>query len=186
MGWRAVGRQRQRSGQRVAWRGLQADFLESDILDVEDKVQAKFDIVFASTGVLCWQPDIGSFARTVRHLLTEGGFFYLLDGHPFRNVMVDETGEAQPGRIVGDYFRKAVWAYDGLGDYTDPEFLAPTPSYEWDWTLGEVVTALCEAGLRIEFLHEFPQYFYSGYTPIDVADNRIERYPCTFSLKASG
>ena len=41
-----------------------------------------------------------------------------------------------------------------------------------------------EAGLRIEFLHEFPQYFYSGYTPYDVADDKVELYPCTFSLKA--
>ena len=165
--------------------GIPADFIESDILDVLDKVQTKFDIVFASTGVLCWLPDISLFAHAVRHLLVEGGFFYLLDGHPFRNVMLDEQGEAVPGRIVGDYFRKTVWEYNGLGDYTDPEFLAPTLSYEWDWTLGEVVSALCQTGLRIEFLHEFPQYFYSGYTPYDVEDDKVELYPCTFSLKVT-
>ena len=165
--------------------GIQAEFIESDILDVMEKVDAKFDIVFASTGVLCWLPDINSFARTVRHLLRDGGFFYIHDGHPIRNVMLDENGEVVPGRIVGDYFRKQVWEYPGMGDYTDPEFLAPTPSYEWDWTLGEVVSALCQAGLRIEFLHEFPQYFYSGYTPYDVEDNQIELFPCTFSLKAT-
>jgi SAM-dependent methyltransferase len=162
-----------------------ADFIESDIMDVINNVNRKFDIVFCSTGVLCWIPDIERFAQTVHHLLNPGGFFYIHDGHPFRNVMVGEDGEVQPGRLVGDYFRKKVWHYPDLGDYTDPTFLAPTPSYEWDWTLGEVVTALCQAGLRIEFLHEFPQYFYSGYTPYDVEDNKTELYPCTFSLKAS-
>jgi hypothetical protein len=50
--------------------------------------------------------------------------------------------------------------------------------------MGEIVTASCEAGLRIAFLHEFPQYFYNGYTPHDVENDRIELYPCTFSLKA--
>ena len=56
---------------------------------------------------------------------------------------------------------------------------------EWDWTLGELITALCKAGLKIEFLHEHPQYFYNGYTPYDVEDNKVELYPCTFSVKAT-
>ena len=163
---------------------LNADFIEANILDVTDRIHDTFDIVFSSTGVLCWLPDINAYARTVRRLLVDGGFFYLFDGHPFRTLFLDEKGEIQPDQILGNYFREQVWAYEGMGDYTDPDFLTPTPSYEWDWTLGEVVTALCGAGLRIEFLHEFPQYFYSGYTPYDVEENKVERYPCTFSLKA--
>jgi SAM-dependent methyltransferase len=165
--------------------GIDAKFIESDILDVMGKVNQKFDIVFSSTGVLCWLPDIQLYAITVRHLLKEGGFFYLFDGHPFRNVLIDESGTVSSDRIQGDYFRKTVWAYDQMEDYTDPDLLIAIPSYEWDWTLGEVVTALCDAGLRIVFLHEFPQYFYSGYTPYDVVDNKVEYYPCTFSLKAT-
>jgi SAM-dependent methyltransferase len=165
--------------------GIDAKFIESDILDVMGKVNQKFDIVFSSTGVLCWLPDIQLYAITVRHLLKEGGFFYLFDGHPFRNVLIDESGTVSSDRIQGDYFRKTVWAYDQMGDYTDPDLLIAMPSYEWDWTLGEVVTALCDAGLRIVFLHEFPQYFYSGYTPYDVVDNKVEYYPCTFSMKAT-
>jgi SAM-dependent methyltransferase len=165
--------------------GIDAKFIESDILDVMGKVNQKFDIVFSSTGVLCWLPNIQLYAITVRHLLKEGGFFYLFDGHPFRNVLIDESGTVSSDRIQGDYFRKTVWAYDQMGDYTDPDLLIAMPSYEWDWTLGEVVTALCDAGLRIVFLHEFPQYFYSGYTPYDVVDNKVEYYPCTFSLKAT-
>jgi SAM-dependent methyltransferase len=164
---------------------IQAKFIESDIMEVMDKINEKFDIVFCSTGVLCWLPDINRFAQTVRHLLNDGGFFYTMDGHPFRNVMLDESGERQPDHIVGDYFRKQVWHYNDLWDYTDPDVKAEMPSYEWDWTLGEVVTALCASGLRIDFLHEFPQYFYSGYTPCDVEDNKQELYPCTFSLKAT-
>jgi SAM-dependent methyltransferase len=165
--------------------GIDAQFIESDILDVIEKVNQKYDIVFSSTGVLCWLPDIQVYANTVRHLLKEDGFFYIFDGHPFRNVLIDESGSVSPDRIQGDYFRKKVWEYDQLGDYTDPDLLVSMPSFEWDWTLGEVVTAFCNAGMRIVFLHEFPQYFYSGYTAYDVADNKVEHYPCTFSLKAT-
>jgi SAM-dependent methyltransferase len=164
--------------------GISAEFIEADVMDVMEKVHSRFDIVFASTGVLCWLPDIHRFAQTVRHLLKDGGFFYLLDGHPFRNMLVDSTGNAGPQRIQGDYFRKEVWRYADMGDYTDPSVKIEAPSFEWNWTLGEVVTALCQAGLRLEFLHEFPQYFYSGYTPYDVVDEQVESFPCVFSLKA--
>jgi len=164
--------------------GIQADFIESDILDACQKVSGKYDIVFSSTGVLCWQPDINLFAQTTRALLKDGGFFYLLDGHPFRNVLYDEAGNLSENTIQGDYFHKEVWKYDHMGDYTDPDLNIPCDVYEWDWTLGEVVTAFCGAGFRIEFLHEFPQFYYGGYTPHNVQNNKVELYPCTFSLKA--
>ncbi|MBN2147523.1 MAG: class I SAM-dependent methyltransferase [Anaerolineales bacterium] len=164
--------------------GIEADFIESDVMDVIQKVKKKHDIVFSSTGVLCWLPDIRRYAQTVRHLLHDDGFFYIFDGHPFRSVLLDETGSYSSNTIQGDYFRKEVWQYDHMGDYTDAELRVETPSYEWHWTMGEIVSAFCAAGMRIVFLHEFPQYFYSGYTPYDVEDEKVERYPCTFSLKA--
>jgi len=164
--------------------GIEAEFIESDVMKVMDKVHQKFDIVFSSTGVLCWLPDIDRYAQTVRHLLKDDGFFYILDGHPFRSVLLDPEGESGGNTIQGDYFGKQVWQYDHMGDYTDLELKIPVPSYEWHWTMGEIVTAFCEAGMRIVFLHEFPQYFYNGYTPHDVPNHSVELYPCTFSLKA--
>ncbi len=161
-----------------------ADFIEADVMEVGKKVKKKFDIVFSSTGVLCWLPDIQRYAQTVRHLLNEGGFFYIFDGHPFRHVLTDETGSTSTHTIQGNYFRKEVWQYDEMGDYTDPHLKIAASNYEWDWTLGDVVTAFCEAGMRIVFLHEFPQYFYNGYTPYDVQNDKVELFPCTFSLKA--
>lgn len=164
--------------------GIEADFIEADIMDVMSIVQRKFDIVFSSTGVLCWLPDIQRYAQTVRHLLHDDGFFYLFDAHPILNVLYDDSGSKSAHTIQGDYFRKEVWQSDHWGDYTDPDLILPVSSFEWNWTLGEVVTAFCNAGLRIVFLHEFPQFFYSGYTAYDVQTDQVELYPCTFSLKA--
>jgi SAM-dependent methyltransferase len=164
--------------------GIEAEFIEADIMEVKDKVNKKYDIVFSSTGVLCWLPDIERYAQTVRHLLNDDGFFYILDGHPFRSILTDEAGSVGATTVQGNYFRKQVWQYDNMGDYTDPELKVPHKSFEWTWTMGEVVTAFCQTGMRIVFLHEFPQYFYNGYTPHDVENDKVELYPCTFSLKA--
>ena len=70
----------------------------------------------------------------------------------------------QNNSIQGNYFRKEVWQYDHMGDYTDPDLKIPVNSYEWNWTMGEIITAFGDAGMMIVFLHEFPQYFYNGYT----------------------
>ncbi len=164
--------------------GIQAEFIEADVMEVMEKVDRKFDIAFSSTGVLCWIPDIRRYAQTVRYLLKDGGFFYLFDGHPFRSVLLDPAGEASD-HLQGDYFRKEVWRYENMGDYTEPDLKIPLPSYEWNWTMGEIVTAFCDAGMRIVFLHEYPQYFYNGYTPYDVQNDQVELFPCTFSLRAS-
>jgi SAM-dependent methyltransferase len=164
--------------------GISAEFIEADILEVKEKVKRKYDVVFSSTGVLCWLPDIQLYAQTVRNLLHDGGSFYIFDGHPFRSVLIDDVGSTSDNTIQGNYFRKEVWQYDHMGDYTDPDLKIPVNSYEWNWTMGEIITAFCDAGMRIVFLHEFPQYFYNGYTPYDVQNNNVELYPCTFSFKA--
>ena len=112
------------------------------------------------------------------------GSFISSTGTPFALCLYDKEGNTSPDTIQGDYFRREVFQYDEMGDYTDPELLVPVKSYEWHWTMGDIITALCDAGMRIVFLHEFPQYFYNGYTPYDVENDRVELYPCTFSLKA--
>ena len=48
-------------------------------------------------------------------------------------------------------------AIDVKGSYADPTAEVTTEKeYSWNHGLGEIVTALAEAGLRIEFLHEWP------------------------------
>lgn len=162
--------------------GVPATFILSDVMELAGKITTTYDIVFASIGVLCWIPDIDRFAGLVRRLLKPGGFFYILDGHPFRNVL----DENDPGGLVvkNNYFNNGPWEYQNFGDYVVKDLKFPSKSYEWTWRLGQVVTAFCSAGLRVAFLHEFPQYFYGGYTGYDEDTERRQLYPCTFSLKA--
>ena len=162
--------------------GIDATFITSDVMDFLDQAKATYDIAFASTGVLCWLPDIDKFAATVRQLLKPGGFFYLHEGHPFRGIL-ETTGRGET-IVKNDYFHTGAQEYDNFPDYTVKDLEVRTKTYEWDWTLGDIVTAFCQSGMRIAFLHEFPNYFYSGYAGYDVEINKRELYPCTFSIKA--
>lgn len=162
--------------------GVQATFIEADVMELADKITTTYDIVFASIGVLCWIPNIDRFAQLVRQLLKPGGFFYILDGHPFRSALEkNDRGELV---AKNNYFHNGPWEYPNFGDYIVADWKYPAKSYEWTWRLGQVVTALCDARLRLAFLHEFPHYFYGGYTGYDEDTETRQLYPCTFSLKA--
>ena len=117
-----------------------------------------FDVVYTSRGVLNWLPDIEAWARVVAHFVKPGGIFYITEVHPV--AMVFENEQVRPGELV---LRYPYWSHDEplvfnvRGSYADPD--VPTGGLKeagWDHGLGEIVTALIGAGLRVESLREFP------------------------------
>jgi SAM-dependent methyltransferase len=137
--------------------GLEARFVCSDVYDLPRVLSSEFDIVFASYGVLRWLPNLAGWAGVVAHLLKPGGTVYLVDAHPLLwvfNVREDTKGFD----VVYPYFhghepRQAEFR----GTYADPAAnVRHAKFFNWHYGLGEIVTALSSAGLRIQFLHEFP------------------------------
>ena len=179
----------------AAQSGLSATFIESDVYDLPGVLRERFDIVFTSWGVLCWLPDLARWARLIADALAPGGVFYLLDFHPFLFALSDES--EQP--VLGEdfYFHRAephAWANDGGGSYADRQATVTAPiQYEWDHPLGEIVTALFDAGLALEFLHEFGSLPMPGLDWPCIAVNpdgsfglrgRRGAFPMAFSVKA--
>ncbi len=110
--------------------------------------------MYTSRGVLCWLPDIRGWARVVAHFVKPGGIFFITEAHPIAWAL----DEGMP--LV---FRYAYWeraepeAFDVEGSYADVSADVKTEKeYSWNHGLGEIVTALIDAGLTIELLHEYP------------------------------
>lgn len=129
-----------------------AAFVTADVYDAPTAVpDSSYDIVYTGTGALNWLPDIERWAETAASLVAPGGFLYLAEFHPLTDTLDDGTGSV----VTHDYFSREAWVDETPGTYAD--FDAPTVhnrSVEWQHPVGEVVTALAAAGLRIEFLHE--------------------------------
>ncbi|MCP4632670.1 MAG: class I SAM-dependent methyltransferase [candidate division Zixibacteria bacterium] len=163
-----------------------AKFIISDIYDCQSKCNEKFDIVFASFGVICWLNDLNKWAEIIADFLQPGGYFYFVEGHPTSNIFNEEF---QP---VYKYFHEEEpeeWPPEN--DYCDWTYTPVNSSFEWNWTIGDVVTALCKAGLRLEFLHEFPFGAYKHFANMEKRENKQwwipgKEYiiPLNFSLKA--
>ena len=166
---------------------IDAQFIRSRIYDLPQVLKGKFNIVFTSYGVLCWLPDLKEWGRVISHFLEENGTFYIVEFHPTRSMFDDD------GNITEPYFHaEEPLKYEGSGSYAEPKADFQHVSYEWVHSLSDVVNALVEAGLRIEFLHEFP-FSTSGDCPFLVQandglwyhKNKDVKIPLMFSIKAT-
>lgn len=166
-----------------------AQFFAADVLEVLDVVQDQFDIVYTTEGVLCWLPDLTQWARNIRQLLKDDGFLYVLDGHPFYMVWDEEK---LPDLVIKyPYFRKTADPDEWIGGYASEAKMAR--NYSWMYTMGEIVTALSEAGLHIEWLHEYDWLYYRNSPAKQVKGpsngwlypEHKDALPYTFSLKAT-
>jgi SAM-dependent methyltransferase len=115
----------------------------------------QFDIVFTSYGVLHWLQDLWGWGQIIAHYLKPGGIFYIVEDHPFFRVL--RAGADTGLRAERPYFfSETPEQLETTGSYATNNQGEAATYYIWNHSLGEVLNALIEAGLTIEFLHEFP------------------------------
>ncbi len=98
-------------------------------------------------------------------------------------------------RLLYPYFdRSDPLPFPVRGSYADRDaHVSLTVQYAWPHSMGEVVTVLAEAGLRIDFLHEFPFLFYPMLPFLERREDGTwwlpaafpGELPLSFSLKAT-
>lgn len=159
--------------------GLEARFICARVDEAREKAGSGYDIVFSSWGVLMWLPDLAVWAQNIAGCLAPGGLLYLAEGHPLTWTLEDESERIEDNfRIVRSYFLEGPQQWENAHDYAEPEVsLTHFRSNEWQHTLGEVVTALAEAGLRIEFLHEHDRLPWPAVPGMIRADRYYFRAP---------
>jgi SAM-dependent methyltransferase len=169
--------------------GIKAEFIETDIYKLPEVLNKKYDIVFTSYGVLCWLPDLPRWANVIAHFLKPGGFFYIAEFHPFASVFNNAAGTKKLEVTVPYFHTPKPIRWEPEADYADTSFLSTQAEYEWMHPMGDIINALINAGLSIEFQHEFPFCCYKAMPFMYEAADREWRLkgdpiPLTFSIKA--
>jgi SAM-dependent methyltransferase len=171
---------------------LDARFFCCDVYDLPQHLHGLFDIVFTSYGVLAWLSDLHKWAAVVAHFLRPEGTFYMVEMHPLTDIFSDSANAHGP-QVAYSYFpAPEPLALDNPTTYADrTKLVANSRSFQWTHTLGEIVSALAGAGLRIEFLHEFPYCVYAKFPFLQqgadgwwLLPDRNTNVPLMFSLKA--
>jgi SAM-dependent methyltransferase len=135
--------------------GLDVEFVEANTYDaVEALGGERFDLVYTGVGALCWLPRIDRWAAVVARLLRPGGRLFLREGHPMLWTL-DERVEDRL-EIAFPYFEHdEPLAWDDDTSYVEVSRpLQQTVSHSWNHGLGEIVTALLDAGLQLTMLVE--------------------------------
>jgi ubiquinone/menaquinone biosynthesis C-methylase UbiE len=166
---------------------MPATFICSDIYDLPKVLDQKFDIIFMSYGVLCWISNIKKWAKVMNHFLNDGGTLYIVELHPFTSILSVDF------KLEYKYFVKGPYIDDSSGTYTDWNENVKGVTYEWSYTLGDVINVLIDQGLKIEFVHEFPYTMYDQFPGFMeknkkgqyVLKNKKIQIPLLFSLKAT-
>ncbi len=136
----------------------EARFVRSNLYDLPDVLTGEFDVVYTSRGVLGWLPDIRGWAVVVAHFLAPGGTFFITEIHPVAQALENEGVAPGELKLGYPYWEHAEpLRYDVVGSYADPTAdVGAQTENGWAHGLGEIVSALVDAGLRIERLVEHP------------------------------
>jgi len=168
---------------------IPARFICCNIYDLPTLLDEQFDIVFASYGVLTWLPDLPAWMKIAAGYVKPGGFLYLSDGHPFTWIFDDDSKEM---KLRYPYFQTGATSWQEQGSYADRSALLETTTcYQWQHTMGEIITEVCSSGLRLEFLHEFGHGYFQAYPTMQEGEDGFWHHPegdsilpMVFSLKA--
>lgn len=150
--------------------GINASFHRADVYDwLEETANNKqqFDIVFSSYGAVLWLSNLSLWAKGIAAILKSGGRFVVVDFHPV--VMMFDWDWSH--KFAYFHEGKPLTWEDGINDYVAnsdeglilsgyetgiENFRNPYRSHEFQWSMGEIVTALLQAGLNLEVLQEYP------------------------------
>jgi SAM-dependent methyltransferase len=138
--------------------GLPARFIASDIYRLPDALNERFDCVVSTYGTIGFLPDLARWAEVVARYVADGGRFLLVEIHPLSLIL------QQASHATGDVTVARSYFMDGAPD-EDRAHIAEgaSPLYTWRHSLGDVVTALAQAGLHGAALCEYPYTFWRQF-----------------------
>jgi SAM-dependent methyltransferase len=164
--------------------GAPARWVLADVLETPHELDGTADLLYTGRGSLLWLQDLDAWAAVLARLLAPTGRLVLFEGHPAEWLFdVDADG----GWIATDYdyFAGPEASRGWAPEYIDRLSIAE-PDQSWKfaraWTLGEVITALVRAGLRLEQVAEHPDDWWGGHD--DVRPEERGRIPLSFSVVA--
>jgi SAM-dependent methyltransferase len=174
--------------------GPNVEFVEAELYDAVSVLGAgSFDLVFTGIGALCWLPSVSHWAQVVADLLVPGGRLFIREGHPVLWSLAYE----RPDRLLVleyPYFERdepLIWTEPGTYVETDVAF-EHNITHEWNHGLGEIITALLDAGMQLTMLVEHDSVPWEPLPGQMVKDDqgewrlaeRPERAPLSYTLQA--
>lgn len=137
--------------ERASALGLDIEFLRADVTDLSDLGDSTFDIIYTGGHVAVWISDLPLFYREAGRILKPGGLFMVNEYHPFRRPWKDSGDEPE---LEFNYFDTGPHQWE-RSDEVPGAAPGSLPSYEFHWTVSELIMAVLNAGCEIVHVDEF-------------------------------
>lgn len=122
----------------------------ADAADLPSSLAGRFDLVYATIGVLCWIRDVAAWMRSVAGALRPGGTLVLVELHP----LVTMVESLEPLVVDFPYAFDGPHVYAGTGTYANRDADLAWTTVQYAHSIGEVVSAAVGAGLEVAWLEE--------------------------------
>jgi SAM-dependent methyltransferase len=131
---------------------VKVEFVEADATKLPVELHNRFDLVYATIGVIGWIDDLGAWMRSAASALRGGGKLLLVDLHPVYAMFES----LDPLRIDFPYAHDNPRSFDEPGSYAGADLdVAATATVQYGHSLAEVVNSALGAGLKIQRLDEY-------------------------------
>ena len=152
--------------------GSNVRFIESDVYNLHEKLDEKFDMVYTSYGVVGWLPDMDKWAQTIGSYLLPGGKFVMVEFHPVVWMFDDDFEKidynyVDPEPIIEEY----------EGTYADRNAKIKSKAVSWNHGLASVLNSLIRNGMVITSFLEY------DYSPYDCFKNTVKIAEGKFQIK---
>jgi SAM-dependent methyltransferase len=173
--------------------GIDAQFVEAELYDAPNVLpNAAFDLVYTGIGALCWLPDIARWAQVVAKLLRPGGRLFIREGHPVLWALEDRRDDGGLALRYPYFETVQPQRFESETTYTDGPPLGNRVTYEWNHGIGELITAVLDAGLVLDAFVEhrecdwqaLPQMVETEWGRWALPPEQANRVPCTYTLQA--
>jgi SAM-dependent methyltransferase len=178
----------------AAQAGPGVEFVEAEVYRAVAVLgREAFDFVFTGIGALCWLPSIRRWAGVVAELLVPGGRLFLREGHPMLWALEEDRSDGLLAVEYPYFERDEPIVFDAQGTYVETEAtFTQNLTHVWNHGLGEIVTALLEAGLDLTMLVEHDSVPWEALpgqmTTLDLHERRLTdrpwRLPHSYTLQA--
>jgi SAM-dependent methyltransferase len=130
---------------------VELEIVQADSTALPAELHGRFDLAYATIGVISWIGDLGAWMRSVAATLKPGGALALVEIHPLYGMFAS----LEPLVLDFPYAFDGARRYDEPGSYADPDAaVQATEQVNYGHSLGEVVNTAIAAGLVVERLDE--------------------------------
>ncbi|MEI6796265.1 MAG: class I SAM-dependent methyltransferase [Methanomassiliicoccales archaeon] len=148
--------------------GVEVEFVQGDVMDLECCLEGGFDRVAATYGVACWIPDLLKYFANAAAQLKPEGKFLVIDDHPFTEVLDQDTG------TISDqlsYFQEGPVNHCDERSYAQgTDQLSNRDNWQWPHRMEEFLNA-SSASFEDIALREYPFSHYRKMRTLSLAED---------------